>query len=310
MAQNTTYTTNTSSNIWDDVENVIQTITPHNTPFMSSIGKRKVANTLVEWLEDDLTTAQANAAVEGADASFSEIAQPVRKNNYTQIFQKTFQLSGTMDAVDLIGRKDEASRLMSKHLKEIATDMEKALINNASAVAGNASTARELKGLEGFVTTNDLSYASYALTNDLAEAKLMDMSRAVYTNSDSDSHNFLVTPIQAAVIAGWDQNNRITVNQNADAKKLTMAVMELITPFGMVKVVISRYINTDLDTGTNYERCYLYAPDKFQVGWLRNLKTTELAKTGDSKKYQTIGECTLVCHSEKAAAKVKKVSPS
>ena len=46
------------------------------------------------------------------------------------------------------------------------------------------------------------------------------------------------------------------------------------------------------------------------VGWLRNLKTTELAKTGDSRKYQTIGECTLVCHSEKAAAKVKKVSPS
>ena len=310
MAQNTTYTANTSSNIWDDVDNAIQMITPHNTPFMSSIGKRKVSNTLVEWLEDDLTTAQANAAVEGADASFSEIAQPVRKTNYTQIFQKTFQLSGTMDAVDLIGRKDEASRLMTKHVKEIATDMEKALINNASAVAGNAATPRELKGLEGFVTTNDLSYASYAATNDFNEDKVMAMSLAVYNNSDADKHNLLVTPIQANVIAKWDQNNRITVNQNADAQKLTMAVMELITPFGAIKVVISRYITTDLDSLVNYERCYLYAPEKFQVGWLRNLKTTELAKTGDSKKYQTIGECTLVCHSEKAAAKVKKVSPS
>lgn len=308
MAQNTTYTTNAANNIFEDVENIIQTVTPHNTPYLSSIGKTKVTNTIHEWLEDELSTGQANAAVEGADATFAEKAQPSRLSNYAQIFQDTFQISETFLATNTIGRKSEASRLMQKTMKEIATDMEKAFINNASAVAGDGSTARQAKGMEGFITTNDMSYASYASSNDFDEAKLMAMSRAVYTNSDAESHNLLVGPIQAGVIAGWDQNSRITVNQNADAKKLTMAVMELITPYGMIKVVLDRFIGVDVDSSTDYDRVYLYSPDKFKVGWLRNMKTNELAKSGDSRKWQTIGECTLICHSEKAAAKCKKVS--
>src|SRR5690554_4559898 len=105
MAQNTTYTTGTSANIWEDVDNAIQTTTPHSTPFISSIGKRKITNTKHEWLEDELRGAADNAAVEGAAATFAEQNQPTRQENYAQIFQDTFQLSGTMDAVDLIGRK-------------------------------------------------------------------------------------------------------------------------------------------------------------------------------------------------------------
>lgn len=310
MAQNTTYTTNAANNIFEDVEGIIQTVTPHNTPFLNSIGKTKVTNTYHEWLEDELTTGQANAAVEGADATFAEKTQPSRLANYTQIFQDTFQISGTFEATDKIGRKSEASRLMQKTMKEIATDMEYALINNAAAVAGDGLTARQAKGLEGFVSTNDLSYASYANTNDFSEEKLMDMAIAVYTNSDADTHKLLVPPIQAKVISNWDQNNRITVNQNADSKKLTMVVMTLITPFGDIQLQIDRFIASDVNASVNYDRIYMYAPEKFKLGTLtgRNLKTTELARTGDSRKYQTLGEYTLVCHSEKAAAKCKKVS--
>lgn len=308
MAGNTTYSTGTSANIFEDVENVIQVISPHNTPFISGIGKRKINQTKHEWLEDELRSAAANAAVEGADASFTEKSQPSRMSNYAQIFQDTFQLSGTMDAVDLIGRKDEASRVMQKSLKELSTDMEKQFLNGATASAGTASTARTAKGMEGFVSTNDKSFATYANTNKLSESLLMDLSQAVFTNSDVDSHNLLVNAPQAVKISGWTQNSRITVNQNADAQKLTMAVMELITPFGKIKVIISRHLDSDTDTGKTYDRAYLYAPEKFQVGWLRNMKTTELAKTGDSRKFQTVGEATLICYSEKAAAKAKKLT--
>jgi hypothetical protein len=308
MAQNTTYTTGTSANIWEDVENAIQTTSPHSTPFISSIGKRKITNTKHEWLEDELRGAADNAAVEGAAATFAEQNQPTRQENYAQIFQDTFQLSGTMDAVDLIGRKSESTRLMAKHLKSIATDMEKAFINSTASVAGNASTARKAKGLDGFVVSNDASFASYAAGNVFSEAKLMEMSKAVFSNSDVDRHNLLVPANQAAVIAAWDQNSRITVNQSADAKKLTMAVMELITPFGVIKVVIDRYIDAHTESTTDYDSVYLYAPEKLQVGWLRHMKTTELAKDGDSRKFQTVGEATLICHSEKAAAKCKKLA--
>lgn len=305
----TTYTSGMSDSIFEDVEGVIQNITPHKTPFIASIGKDKVKSTLHEWLEDTITSPTGtNKAVEGADATATARDTPSRLTNYTQIMQDTFKLSATNDAVDLVGRKKESKYQLEKSLKYLNTELEYACINNATAAAGDATTERQMKGLAGFITTNDESYATFADTNDFDEAKLMAMAEGIYENSDDDSFNLLCPPSQARKIAGWDQNSRITVNTNASEKTLVMAVMVLETPFGRIKIVLDRYIAQVEDTAAMYDTVYLYEPSKFKVGWLRNWKTNELAKTGDSKKYQTVGEMTLIAKSEKAAAKAAKLA--
>lgn len=311
MALNTYYTNESTGvkeakdTIFEDVEGVIQNISPEDTPFLSSIGTSKARSVNHEWLEDVLATPAVNAAVEGADPTMAAITPATRLYNYTQIFSKPFQVSTTMDAVNTIGRSTESAYLLEKSLKELNLDMEYAFINNASAVAGDGSTARKTKGLEGFISTNDKSYATYAATNDFSEAKFLAMAQACYA-AGGKPNTLLVPPDQARKISGWNQSSRITVNTNASEKTLVMAVMVLETPFGRVKVVLDLNMVQDDDSGTKYDRVYLFNPSRMSAAYLRPVKTTKLAKTGDSEKYQTIAEAAFVLHNEKAAAKTKK----
>lgn len=295
-----------SATIFEDVDGLIYTITPHDTPFLASIGKKTAKNTYHEWLEDDLTTPSAIAGtLEGADAVAGAITPANRLGNYTQIFEDTFLVSGTMQAVNTIGRKDEAKYQLQKSLKKLNMEIEYTAINSGSYNAGAAGTARVLKGLEGFISTNDKSYSSYAAGNDFDEAKFLTMGQACY-DAGAEPSVLLVPSHQARKVGDWDQNSRITVNTNASEKTLIMAVMLLETPFGRCKVTIDRFIATDSDSGSTYNRVYLYDPTKMSLATLRPMKTTQLAKTGDSEKYQTVCEATFVCHNEKAAAKCKK----
>jgi len=292
--------------LYEDVEGVIQSITPHKTPFIASIGKTKVPREHHEWLEDTLVSPDGtNAAVEGADAEATVRTIPSRLENYTQILQDTFMVSGSQDAQDLIGAKSASSYHLEKSLKYLNTELEYNAINNTTASAGTSSGARTMKGLAGFVATNDESFASEATNNLFTETKLMKMSQDIYGACEDDNHILLVAPGTAAQIADWDQSSRITVNTNASDKELIMAVMVIETPFGRIRIVLDRYIADTIDTSTSayYKTAFLYEPGKISVGWFRNWKSTKLAKTGDAEKTQTVGEATLVVHSEKAAAK-------
>ena len=257
----------------------------------------------MEWLEDSLKSPTgSNAAVEGADATATDRDAPERLSNYTQIFQDTFKVSGTLDATNTIGRKEQSKYELQKSMKYLATEQEYAFINNSSAGAGTASTGRTAKGLKGWITTNDDYYSSYATGNDFSESDLMKMAQDCYDAGGNPSM-LLIPPRQARVIADWDQNSRVTVNTNAAEKTLVMAVMVLETPYGRMKVVIDRFIATTTEsTGVTSDHAFLIDPTRFKVAYLRPMKTSELAKTGDSRKYQSVVESTLVCHNEEAAA--------
>ena len=292
--------------IFEDLENVIQTITPHKTPFISSINTLRAKNVLHEWLEDDLKTPTGdNKAIEGADAVATARIAPSRLSNYCQILEDSFKISGTLDAVTPMGRQRIKRYESDKSLKYLNTELEYAALNNAAAAAGDAGTARQMKGMEGFISTNDKSYASYAVGNDFSEAKLLEMSQACY-EAGGEPSMILVGPVQARKIANWNQAGRITVNTNASEQTLVMAVMVLETPFGRMKVTIDRYLAKDDDAGTKYDRVYVYDPSRCSMAFLRPFKCVELAQTGDSIKCQSIVEATFVMHNEKSAAKCKK----
>lgn len=288
--------------VWEDIWDTITNITPADTPFLSAIGKRKVANVLFEWLEDELKSPTGtNKAVEGADAVATTRSQPVRLNNYVQIFSDSFKVSGTVDAEKTIGRDKVSSYEASKSIKYLLTEMEYALINNATNAAGDASTARQTKGMAGFLTTNDKSFASYAATNDFEEDKFVAMAEACYSTGGKPT-TLLVPPSQARKIAWWNGAGKITTMSNATDKEMILSVLVLETPFGRVKVVIDRFIANDNQSGTLYNQVYLIEPEKFRLATLRPMKTTQLAKTGDADKWQTLCEVGLECRAEKAMA--------
>lgn len=309
-----TYYSNTSTGvremkdtIFEDVDNMISEITPSKTPFINSIGKGGAKQPLHEWLEDSATaptSATTLNLVEGADATANAITPPLRVNNYCQIWGDTFQISETVIASDTIGRKEVAYETR-RSMEKLARQMEYTAINSASSSAGAAASARATKGLVGFISTNDKTYGSYATTNDFDEAKLMSMAQACY-EAGGEPSILLVAPPVARKIGGWNQSNRITVNAPQEGKKLVMAVAVLETPFGVIRVLIDRYIATASDSGNTYTSTYLYDPDLCEMAYLRSMKTTELAKAGDSRKFQSVVEAALVVKNEAAHSKCAK----
>jgi hypothetical protein len=310
----TTYTASgtlkLSDSIFTDIDGLITNISPDKTPFIASIGTGKAVSTYHEWLTDTLKLPTGvNYAVEGADAVSAAVSPPARVGSHCQIVQDTFTLSATAEAVKMYGRTDEHKYHLTKSLKYLSTEIETACINNTADAPGDSATPRQTKGLEGWVQTNDMSFSSYAATNAFSDTILMQMMQAAYRAGGSPT-KLLVAPDQARKVAAWNQDNRITVLQNAEEQALTMSVMKLITPFGRVDVVLDLWITQDTNASTQYDRVYLYEPDKLEVAWLRPIRTNELARTGDSRKYQSVGEFCFVCRAEKAQAKCKKCSTS
>ena len=91
----------------EDLTNMIYRITPTLTPLLNMASKAKATNTLHEWQTQDLAAAASNAQAEGDNASAKTVTVTVRLNNKTQISTKTVIVSGTQQAMNPAGRKDE-----------------------------------------------------------------------------------------------------------------------------------------------------------------------------------------------------------
>ena len=99
---------------------MIYRISPTATPFLNLASKGKATNTLHEWQTQELASAVTNnAAVEGDNASGKTVTPTVRLTNRTQISTKTVVVSGTQQASNPAGRKDELGYQVSLAALEI-----------------------------------------------------------------------------------------------------------------------------------------------------------------------------------------------
>ena len=67
---------------------------------------------------------------------------------------KVFTISETQRAIVAAGRNDEVDYQTLKMSKSLARDIEYALVLNSSSAAGASATARQLKGVLGWITSN------------------------------------------------------------------------------------------------------------------------------------------------------------
>lgn len=177
MAQATalkTYDFNTNR---ESLSDVIGVVAQDMTPFLSSLKREKVDKTYFEWSQDTLSTGSANAQIEGADYSFTLDTAPTRTGAYTQIFNKLAKVSKSEMAADPAGMSDALAYQVEKKLKEIATDVEAALMTGTGN-SGASGTARAIKGVLSWIATNvetGTGTGSEALTEDMYNDLLQDI---------------------------------------------------------------------------------------------------------------------------------------
>ena len=298
----------------EDLTDVIYNISPTETPFMSSIGKSKAKATKHEWQKDTLASAvTTNAQLEGDVVVGTATSPTVRLNNYCQIASKDVVVTGTQEAVDKAGRNSEMSYQMAKRCKELKRDIESSLTQNQAGVAGATGTARKLKSLESWLSTNTnrlttstsvLSTKGKSSTSNSATATCVDASltraftetllkkvlASVFTSGGNPSI-IMVGPHNKQTASTF--TGRSAARELVDKNAIQGAADMYASDFGDMKIIPNRF--------SRDRSVIIYDPEYWAVAYLRPVFTYDLAKTGDSIRKDMRAEYTLESRSEASA---------
>ncbi len=280
----------------EDLLNIIVNITPTETPMLSGFGKGKAVATTHEWLQDSLASAAQGNVVEGSDASAGTMTARTRVSNHTQINRKVWQVSDTMEVIDKAGVSgSEYSYQLSKALKEIARDVEYSIVNGTGN-AGDASTAREVKGVDAFIATNTSTAGS---PRALTEAIYNDLLQDVYEAGGNPDVSYCAG-FQKRKISGFTASQ--TRNIEASNKRLIASIDVYESDFGLQKVVLDRH-----HVAGNVS---CLEKSKWKIAMLRPVKAVELSKAGSSRKGMCEMEWTLEALHEASSGSIRNLSTS
>jgi len=301
-----TFTTATAVGEREDLSDVITRIDPDETPVFSALKKETGNGVFVEWQVQELAAASAtNYVNEGADATLATPTATTRLGNYMQISVKDAQISGTLDAVDKAGRdKETAYQKVLKGL-ELRRDIEKSLHADTARSGSDPRKAGSLSswisnvsvGATGAAPTGDGSDLPTGGTDrDLTLAMIDEAMQAAYT--DGGQPNMLVvSPAKKVAFSDLNGGSVATnqINYTAPREAAIVGSVSLyLSDFGQLDVVIDRFASDD--------RVLLLDSDYASICTLpsRNFAVSELARTGDSEKFQIVTEWTLKVSAPKA----------
>ena len=267
----------------EDLIDIITILSPMDTWFTSNTGSTRAISTFHEWQTDALDTPAANAQIEGNDVTAEAVTATTRLGNYTQILNKVFFISETQRAIVAAGRNDEVDYQTLKMSKSLARDIEYALVLNSSSAVGASATARQLKGVLGWITSNVGTVS--ATTVGLTEA-IYNNNLAIIWKQGGYPTVTLVGAYQKQQISGFTSNVR---RIEAEEKKLVNSVDVYESDFGMIMVRLHHILN---DNNPGYV-VNLGVMELWVKAWLRPVNRIELAKTGSADKYKIEAELTL-----------------
>ena len=289
-----TFLTYDAKGIREQLSNAIYNISPHETVFLSMMGKERVENTLYEWQTDVLGAASTtNAQIEGDDSpTFPAITVTARVGNRTQISRKLVIISGTEEVVNKAGRKSELAYQTALRAQELKRDIEATMFENIASVAGNTTTARKTATMGAWLKSNvrdasgsnDPTYTAGvpgATRTDgsqraFTETILKDCIQDVWT-SGGDIRFLAVGPFNKSVVSGFA--GVVTRNYNINTAKPTAIIAAadvFVSDFGTLTVMPSRW---------QRERdAWLFDPRWLSIVHLRPFHRIKLARTGDAEK--------------------------
>jgi len=310
------------STIREDLQDALISISPTETPFMSSIGRRSASNTYFEWPVVELAAASnSNRVAEGEAAPGNDApTNALRMANYTQISDKVVEVSDTNEAVNGAGDAQRKAKQIAYKLKELKRDMETMLVgDNNAAVAGSSGTARETASLSAFLKTNvdrgtggangTLSgstegYPNAAATDGTLRALTEDMLKGVIASCWDEGAEPTI------VLCGSGVKQKIsstftgaaTRYRDISDKKVVAAIALYVSDFGELQIVPTRFIRS--------RDVFVLDPSYARVAYLQQTKQKPLARTGHADRTLISVEYGLQVDTEKGHGVIADINPS
>ena len=224
------------------------------------------------------------ARLEGDDADYVGLQQVSAPYNYTSIFQKALKITGTEDVIDEYGYEDAFAYQANKAMPELLRLVESQIFEGVRAV-GTATTPRSFGGLGTFITNNTVDAGGAIAKTDIDN--LAELVRL-----DGGMPDLLVMHPSVAndVRALLDSSSFVRMTQE-NTEFGMQAITRVNTQYGSLRMVESLWCPLARSYMLDSSRVGLYTLRPF--GW------HELAKTGDSRKAEVVGELSLLVANDK-----------
>ena len=294
----------------EDLSNIIYNISPMQTPFMSSIGKRNINNVVFDWQTEALASPVSTGELEGFELSRSAAVATTRVSNVAMISKRDATVSGSQESSDPAGKRSEMAHQLAIMSKALKRDMEEALCQKNGKTTGNATTARKTGAFESWVKSNVNNAAGSTPTGggtaptdgtqrDLTETLLKDVLQDCFENGGEPSIA-ICGPHNKQVISGF--TGRSQARQMIDANTVEASVSIYSSDFGELKIVPSN---------RSRERSLLLVdPEMAKVSFLRDFKTVDIATIGDAVTKMIVVEYGLEVSNEAAHGLVADLNVS
>lgn len=308
-----TQLTTTSVGNREELSDVINMITPEDTPIYSDIGKDSCASVHPEWEVDELEPPAENIRPEGDEYTFDEGDTPDRLGNYTQIMRKTGIISETQEAVKQAGNANKVKRQKLKKGKALRKDVELAILTPNASVAG---ATREFGGLPTWYESNvsrgggganggfDINTGLTVAPNNgsqraFTKALVDDVAQQGY-QAGANFRNVYVSPYVKSVFVTFMSDSNVAPFRHAvtDGERNSIIANADIYegPFGKVFIKPNRVQAANATVARN---AHFVDLSMLSFLWLRKIhEDKDVARTGDAKKFVLIGEGTLKVHNE------------
>lgn len=280
----------------EDLLDILGDVSPDETPLLTLFATSTAKGTLHEWMKHNVSRpTSVSSDVEGADTTFSDLTQPTRENNITQIIKQPVMVSRTERRVNVATMGDPYAFQKADNLRILKMKMEYAILNAAKA-SGASGSARQMNGIDAFITTNVTARNS---GTSFSETELNDIVSDVWTNVDPDKifDMVLCTFKIKQAIAGFSGNSTRFID--ATERRLVKDVLVYDSAGGSHRIFAHKDVRNDAGSTT----VYALREDLYRVAYLDKPMFEELAKTGDADKGHWVTEFTLESLEERASAK-------
>ena len=234
----------------------------------------------------------ARGKIEGADLVVDDIEGRDRSSNYTQIFEKGLQFSGSMQELQFYAVEDEMSHQIVKKtmLAKRSLNMAVLLSYKHDTPQGSSSATRTMDGLIAQISASGGN--STTTEEALTESVMNQLNQDVFDDGGVVD-TIICGPYQARQISSFNAGKqRVPINEHLAGTFVNAFLFDL---GNTAKVIVDRWCPKDTIIFVEKGRVFLVP-----LGG-RRWNAMKLAITGDSQKWMLVGEWTLeVRHATKA----------
>jgi hypothetical protein len=254
---------------------------------------RAYGGTNATHAEDAAIQIVGMARLEGDDADFGPITGLSAPYNFTSIFQKAIQVSGTQQAISQYGIEDEFLYQANKAVPHLLRLVERAAFHGVRS-EGSASAPRSMGGLGSFITHNTLDAGGA-----IAKADVDALMEEIIMEGGYPDLLVMNPRVANDLRSLLDSSSFVRVSQ--DENKLGIdAIERVMTQYGELELVMDRWCPT--------HTAYVLESGKLGFYTLRGFEVKELARAGDSLKGEVVGELSLLVANNKAHGKITGIT--